>query len=382
MNSNLVICFVQVIGPFQGTCIVQILGTNDRLSRVYGPDPRNSPKIILGAEGITLNAGVLGVFGEFIAIGRPVSHAWAPLAEPLSIGNTSILIDALVDWPRGSEIIISPSDFDPHESELHTIASTEIENGQTRVHLRNRIQFHHFAGTWESYGSRRMKMQAKVGLLSRNIVIQGSGQGENSPYTTWNAPTISLKGKTRTCGNRICEVGETSLDCGADCKGPAFEYGASILVSSYSEVFGDCSQKDRCLANARRAFQGTINMSNIELRFYGQNGQNKIQNGIVLSDVGNGVANNVLQNLSFNRGYSGAVYLQESSGVVVRDSVFYRSMLPGIRVQGGSNNSVIGVLGVIAIFWNTHRGMTQVGLVKYFQFRVATTSLIVQVAHY
>ena len=56
------------------------------------------------------------------------------------------------------------------------------------------------------------------------------------------------------------------------------------------------------------------------------------------------------------------MYLQESSGVVVRDSVFYRSMLPGIKVSGGSNNSVVGVLGVIAIFWNTHRGITQVEL--------------------
>ncbi len=356
-------CFGQVIGPFQGACIIQILGTNNWLSRLYGPDPRNSPKIILGNEGVTLNSGVLGVFGEFVAIGRPMSHAWVPLSESVSIGNTSILVDALIDWPNGSEIVISPSDFDPHEAELHTIASTVVmENGQTRVYLRKEIQFYHFAGEWESYGSRRMKMQAKVGLLSRNIVIQGSGQGENSPYTSWNAPKKSSEGKTRACGNRICEIGENSLDCAADCNGPAFEYGASIFVSSYSEEFSDCSQNDRCLGNTRRLFQGTINISNVELRYYGQNGQNSIQ-GVVLSNLGSGVESNVLQNITFNRGYSGAVYLRESSGVVVRDSVFYRSLLPGIKVSGGSNNSFVGVLGVVAIFWNTHRGMTQVGLI-------------------
>jgi hypothetical protein len=80
-------------------------------------------------------------------------------------------------------------------------------------------------------------MQQKVGLLTRNTFIRGSRAGENSPYTTWNSPNVLGVDKSSVCSNDVCVTEEIVLNCPTDYFGPMYEYGASILVSAYSEDF-------------------------------------------------------------------------------------------------------------------------------------------------
>ncbi len=349
-----------VVGAYSGNCTISLLGTNDRLTRVFGRDPRQTPEVRLGRQAVRLGAGVIGVFGTFVAIGKPVRHAWVHLATTAVAGQEFLILDASVDWAVGSEISISPTDFEPHEVEIHTIRAVETRlfNQElcTVLNLTRRLQFDHYGGVWEVYGSRRMRMRAEIGLLSRNIVIRGDGEGEDSFYTTWNVPKATAKASV--CNNGVCEIGENSQTCN-DCRGPIYEYGASIIVSAYSEDAVICSKEGVCNAGFLRSFAGKINVSNIELRYFGQN---NLQAGLVLENLQPASTDipNFVGNVSFNKGYFGAVLMKSCSGVTLQNSVIFRTILPAVEVIGGAENRISGVLGISGIFWNTHRGAIQV----------------------
>jgi hypothetical protein len=352
-----------VLGAYSGNCTINLVGTNDRLARVFGRDPRETPEIKLGRQAVRLGAGVLGVFGTFVAIGRPVRHAWVRLAATAVAGQEFLVLDAAVEWDVGCEISISPTDFEPHEVEIHTISAVETrlfnQQPSTVLNLTRRLQFDHYGGAWEVYGSRRVRMRAEVALLSRNIIIRGDGEGEDSFYTTWNAPKAA--GKASVCNNGVCEVGENSQTCKGDCRGPVYEYGASIVVSAYSEDAVICSKEAVCSGGFQRTFMGKINISNIELRHFGQN---NLQAGLVLENLQPAPTDrsNWISNVSFNKGYFGAVLVKSCTGVTVQNSVIFRAILPAVEVNGGTGNQISGVLGVSGIFWHTHRGAIQVVL--------------------
>jgi hypothetical protein len=333
-----------------------MLGTNSRLSRMYGTDPRKMPEYLLGIEKVPHASGAIGVFGNMVAIGRAQSHAWVPLAATAEAGNTSILLEGIVHWQRGSEIIISPTDFDPHESETRIIQSITFLNRRTLVNLNDPLAFSHYSEERVVYGTKTMQMQAKVGLLSRNIVIRGNGEGEKTPYTKWNLPKPTSKGGSSVCNNRLCEDGENSFTCPQDCLGPSYEYGVSLLVSSYSEDFVSCTKERVCSGGFRRSFTGSLNLSNVEFKYYGQN---NLRFGLTFSNLGEHGKNTAVQNISMNRGYFGSVLIDLSSSILFCNSVFFRAFLPSIEVKSGSNNTISNVLGVIGIFWNTHRRATQ-----------------------
>jgi hypothetical protein len=346
-----------VVGSFQKQCTITVLGTNDKLSAIYGPDPRQTPSVLLGIEKVPHASGVIAVFGNLIAIGRSQNQAWLPLAEPAPAGNTSIVLDGVVDWLQGSEIVISPTDYDPHEAEVRVIKSIEVVNKRTVIVLSSALNFSHYSEDWVQYGTKRMRMQGKVGLLTRNIVVRGDGEGENSPYTTWDSPKPSRA--PSICGNGKCETGETSVSCQSDCFGPMFEYGVSVLVSSYSEDFIYCTQQRVCTGLYRRQFSGSLNISNVELRYYGQN---NLRNGLAFSNLADSGKNSAVKNISLNRGYYGALLIDKSSFVSLMNSLFYRAFLPCVEVRSGLNNMISGVLGVVGIFWNTYRGKIQVNI--------------------
>jgi hypothetical protein len=354
----------QVIGPYIGRCTITLVGTNPQLSRVNGADPRQTPSLHFGREGVELGSGILGVFGEFLALGQPVSHSWVFLAEMAAAGDKSIIVDALVDWPVGAEVVISATDYDPHEAEVRTISGVAPVPGgrmQTVLNLTSPLFFRHFAGPSVQFGTRQLRIRAEVGLLTRNIVIRGDGQGEESHYSTWNAQSNTVTQGGPRCGNKVCEPGEDSRGCSLDCRGPAFEYGVGILVSSFTDDSAVCGRDGACSLGYRRTFNGTINVSNIEMRYFGQN---NLRPGLTLAGLGDGGRRSMATNLSFNRGYFRAISVQGTSWSRIQGAVMYRAMLPVVMIEGtraGSFGNIIeGSLAVVGIFWNTHRGAIQV----------------------
>lgn len=114
----------KVLGPFEGSTTITLHGTNPKLSAVHGANPRETPEVVLGKEGVPFAPAGLGVMGTFIAQGKPTVHSHAPLAETATKGATQITVDALVDWEPGSEIVLAPSDFDMHQADVVRVVST------------------------------------------------------------------------------------------------------------------------------------------------------------------------------------------------------------------------------------------------------------------
>ncbi len=76
------------------------------------------------------------------------------------------------------------------QGEVRRLTSVSRDAGlnQTTLGLSAPLEYAHVAGVEMMYGTRRIRTRARVGLLTRNIVIRGEGQGEDVPYTLWNAP--------------------------------------------------------------------------------------------------------------------------------------------------------------------------------------------------
>ncbi len=348
-----------VIGPFTGYTEITIAGNNPRLAvnAGHGDNPRDVPELLLGREGVQVGSGVLGVMGKLVAKGQPANKSWVDLAHGASVGDTTITVHELVDWKNGSEIVITPSDFDMHEAEVRRATGVRWDRlmMKSTISLDSPLAYDHYSGPVESYGTRSIQMKSKVGLLSHNIVIRGQGQGEDHDYREWNSQKPGAA-SAAVDGNGICENGETSLTT-PDCKGPAEEYGAGILVAGYTEDFTDCTQAEECTTGYRRAFEGSVDLEGVELRYFGQN---NLRPGIAFENVQS--VNSTLRAVSFNRGYFQAVTFKEASGVTMEDCVMYRSHLPTLEILGNtsSRNIIEHNLGVVAIFWNTHRGAKQV----------------------
>ena len=339
--------FGNVIGPFEGRTTITLLGTNQKLAAIHGNNPRETPELILGREALQMGPAVLGVMGTFIAKGKPVSNTYLPLEMTADRGAMSAKVVGQVGWVPGNEVVITPSDYDAHEAEVRTISNvTRTSTGSTIIHFTVPLMHKHYSGRPEMVGGHNIRMQSQVGLLTRNIVIKGEGQGEETSYHFWNHEEGDEA--TKLCGNGLCEPTETSITCSSDCVGPAYEFGASILVGAYSEDYTMCDISGKCEEGFRRKFSGRMEIDNIELRYFGQN---NLRAGIELINLGDAGANVTVANVAFNRGYFGAVDIRNSDGVKIYGNVIFRSHLPTLRIQSGrgsviSSNLAIGNLKV------------------------------------
>jgi hypothetical protein len=319
-----------------------LLGTNQKLAAIHGNDPRETPELILGREALQMGPAVLGVMGTFIAKGKPVSNTYLPLEMTADRGAMSAEVVGQVGWVPGNEVVITPSDYDAHEAEVRTISNvTRRSTGSTIIHFTVPLMHKHYSGRPEMVGRHNIRMQSQVGLLTRNIVIKGEGQGEETSYHFWNHEEGDEA--TKLCGNGLCEPTETSITCSSDCVGPAYEFGASILVGAYSEDYTMCDISGNCEEGFRRKFSGRMEIDNIELRYFGQN---NLRAGIELTNLGDAGANVSVANVAFNRGYFGALDISNSNGVKIYGNVIFRSHLPTLRIQSGQGNVISSNLAI------------------------------------
>ena len=83
-----------------------------------------------------------------------------------------------VDWEAGEKIAVASTEFDPYETEEMTIVS--VSANKTVITVTEPFKYKHFAAV-ETYGSEDFVMRAEVGLLTRNIVMQGENS-EDEDY--------------------------------------------------------------------------------------------------------------------------------------------------------------------------------------------------------
>ncbi len=115
---------------------------------------------------MAMNNGTISIHGK-------TKKSWTQLDATANVGATSILLkDPVPTWEVGDRIVIASTGFDFEEAEVRTI--TSISTNKRILSLDQPLEYQHW-GTLQSYqnGTRTLDERAEVGLLSRNITIQG-----------------------------------------------------------------------------------------------------------------------------------------------------------------------------------------------------------------
>ena len=133
--------------------------TNRAVITLTGPDGEN-------IEGV--GAKVLGVVGGTLELHGERRAGWARIAATAAAGTTQLVLDRAMPWRPGDRLAIASTDLDPLQAEEVVIASVS----GTTVVLQTALKFTHW-GVMQSFAGKPLDERAEVGLLSRNIVIQG-----------------------------------------------------------------------------------------------------------------------------------------------------------------------------------------------------------------
>ena len=127
-------------------------------------------------EGV--GAKVLGIIGGGVLElhGEPRA-GWARLSTSAGAGATQLVLDRAMPWRAGDHLAIASTDFDPLQSEDAYITAV---NGST-ITLRSGLRSNHY-GLIQNFAGKTLDERAEVGLLSRNIVIQGDSASLASEF--------------------------------------------------------------------------------------------------------------------------------------------------------------------------------------------------------
>ena len=154
--------------------------------------------MLVGAKVLALRDGIIDIHG------RPNIQMWTHLATTAANGSSSITLRQPVDWPVGSEIIIASTGNYLSQKENEKRSINAVSNNGLTLTLNQPLNFTHL-GISKEFGSTTIEMRAEVGLLSHNVLFQGS------ITETWNQ-TIEACPQGFNPGKReqIEEVGKKS----------------------------------------------------------------------------------------------------------------------------------------------------------------------------
>ena len=141
-------------------------------------------------------AKVIGVrYGHLDLHGRARTHSWTRLARTAAAGDTIIELVVAVDWAVGETIVLTPTSRDgvctpagcqaenePGHMEGERRIIVAIGTGGRQLELDRPLQFHHLVrlrGAGLELGD---AFRGEVGLLSRNVVVQGDDESYDAQY--------------------------------------------------------------------------------------------------------------------------------------------------------------------------------------------------------
>jgi len=122
---------------------------------------------VYGAKTLAVRTAELHLFG------RPRATPWTKLAATAHKGNASLTLMAATDWEVGDQIFVSSTEFDQLEAEELTVVG--VREGGTVVDVHKALLYTHWGEGWVSEDGKHEigHYRASVGLLTRNVVVQG-----------------------------------------------------------------------------------------------------------------------------------------------------------------------------------------------------------------
>ncbi len=155
--------------PFSHKAIITLTGTDETIN-VIGEAPMKMGTKFIGTN---MGSGRLEIHGA-----RRAALSWSQLEVSAAVGATSMTLkDDASSWRVGDEIVLASSSFDPTEAERLTITAVA---GKT-VSFAPALKFAHW-GTLQTFEGKTVDQRAEVGLLTRDIVIQGASDSAASSF--------------------------------------------------------------------------------------------------------------------------------------------------------------------------------------------------------
>ena len=249
-------------------------------------------------------------------IGQRRSVTWTRLANDASQGDTIItLAQSRLDWRVGEEIVIAPSEYEPDEAEVRTIVDISGDRVTLDQALNHNHVIHSFLEDSDWSGSHDPAVEGgnlnskfwwgnggrlapEVGLLSRNIVVQG-GEDPSEPLELHH-------------------------------------YGCRILVGRYTDRYGDLQV-------------GRAQIDSIELRYCGQGGYFSPRDprySLAFKDLNDDGASSYILRSSIHHGYNTAIGVHSSNHIELSSNVIYRTTDSSVKL-GGSSNMLTDTLAIL-----------------------------------
>ena len=279
-NALLVIGTPQA--PFQNKAIITLNGN------------RFSKELVLSRT-MNLGSKAIGIFGNVSIYGKPPQKTWLKLAQTAPSGSSEITLTTFPsNWKIGEIIVVAATGYDAGQTETATIASI---SGKTLV-LTDTLKYEHLVQPFLSNNSINDPnnvdwkippvLAAEVALLSRNIIIQG---GEDE---------------------------EESLE--------QFHFGCRILSGEFS--------------TSMNTYTGHFEIDGVEIRNCGQGGfftSRDPRYSLAIKNGGNNMKNSFISTSTIHHGYNTGIGIHVTNGIRILNNVIYRTVDSGIRVGGSSN---------------------------------------------
>ncbi|CAH1788932.1 unnamed protein product [Owenia fusiformis] len=267
--------------PFPRLCTITLHGNHNTENFYQGAQWYNGPNI--GSKAI-------GVFGGLDLHGLTQETSWTTLADTGRQGDNTITLATAVDWAVQNDIVIASTGYNAWETETFRIVG--ISDDGLTLTLNDTLTYTH-RGVAETYGSYEVTMAAEVGLLNRNIKIIGA-EYEN--------------------------IEDES-------------FGARVLVGTFNKE--------------SQAFTGYARLNNVEFIRTGQEGWTEAYDprfSLAFLNTGEVSPNrpSFVNSCTFHHGFSSAIGVFGTDGLVVSDNVIYHTVGAGMKIGDSFGNELRG----------------------------------------
>jgi hypothetical protein len=172
--------------PFQHQATITLTGSPD------GANVMGMGNKVLGVPG----GGTLDLHGE-------PRLGWTRLAASAPAGATQLVLQRAAEWRAGDQLVVASTDFDPGRAEVVPVAAVS----GTSVTLGQPLKFGHY-GESQTIAGRQVDERAEVGLLTRNILVQGDSASSMAGY---GGHIMGMGGTLRVEGVELLRMGQKSL---------------------------------------------------------------------------------------------------------------------------------------------------------------------------
>ncbi|KAK3740701.1 hypothetical protein QZH41_019065 [Actinostola sp. cb2023] len=292
---------------------------------------------VYGAKGIGLREGTLDIHGKHVPI------TWTRLSQTALAGANQIHLQLEVTWKAGDEIVIAATARSERENEKVTI--TGVLNGGKTLTIDPPLKYKHISIV-QTIAGRTIETCGEVGLLSRNVVIQGSIHDE------WTGKIEACPEKFRPgqFQTQTCFQGKHGDDIGSDM------FGVQIMVHA--------PYKSKGMVTARFSY--------MEVRHAGQ--AFRLGRYPIHFHTSGEVGGSYVIGCAIHRSFNRAITIHGTNYLVVEHNVVYDILGNAVFVEDGieQGNTVRFNLGIEvkpsssalnvditpAIFWITNANNT------------------------